>query len=85
MSPIFFDSKEVRSSDERENDHLVSLKKLIEKADIRISEIISGKKPALYPDRDAKYFATFEVDLDVISQPMIADPDVNNNDISLIF
>ena len=30
MSPIFFDSKEVRSSDERENDHLVSLKKLIE-------------------------------------------------------
>ena len=32
MSPIFFDSKEVRSSDERENDHLVSLKKLIEKA-----------------------------------------------------
>ncbi len=58
------------------------LKKLIEKADIRISEIISGKKPALYPDRDAKYFATFEVDLDVISQPMIADPDVNNNDIS---
>jgi len=32
MSPIFFDSKEVRSSDERENDHLVSLKNLIEKA-----------------------------------------------------
>ena len=32
MSPIFFDSKEVRSSDERENDHLVSLKKLIKKA-----------------------------------------------------
>ena len=32
MSPIFFDSKEVRSSDERENDHLVSLKKLIENA-----------------------------------------------------
>ena len=32
MSPIFFDSKEVRSSDERENDHLVSLKRLIEKA-----------------------------------------------------
>ncbi len=32
MSPIFFDSKEVRSSDKRENDHLVSLKKLIKKA-----------------------------------------------------
>ena len=32
MSPMFFDSKEVRSSDKRENDHLVSLKKLIEKA-----------------------------------------------------
>ena len=32
MNPAFFDSKEVRSSDERENDHLASLKNLIEKA-----------------------------------------------------
>ena len=34
------------------------------------------------PDSDAKYYAEFEVDLEAISQPMIADPDVNNNDIS---
>ena len=32
MYQAFFDSKEVRSSDERENDHLASLKTLIEKA-----------------------------------------------------
>ena len=32
MNPAFFDSKEVRSSDKRENDHLASLKNLIEKA-----------------------------------------------------
>ena len=32
MHQTLFDSKEVRSSDERENDHLVGLKKLIEKA-----------------------------------------------------
>ena len=32
MNSAFFDSKEVRSSDERENDHLASLKNLIEKA-----------------------------------------------------
>ena len=31
---------------------------------------------------NAKYYAEFEVDLDIISQPMIADPDVNNEDIS---
>ena len=40
------------------------------------------KKPALKPDSNAKYFAEFEVDLDIISQPMIADPDVNNEDVS---
>ena len=55
---------------------------LINNADKRISEIRSGKKPALAPDYNAKYFAEFEVDLDIISQPMIADPDVNNEDIS---
>ena len=58
------------------------LKGLIDKADQRISDIESGKIPPLAPDSDAKYFAEFEVDLDKISQPMIADPDVENEDIS---
>ena len=58
------------------------LQGLIKKADKRISEIKSGKKPALNPDKNAKYFAEFEVDLDIISQPMIADPDVHNEDVS---
>jgi len=58
------------------------LQGLIDRADKRISEINSGEKPALAPDNDAKYFAEFEVDLDIIAQPMIADPDVNNEDIS---
>ena len=58
------------------------LQGLVDKANERISEIRSGKKPALAPDLNAKYFAEFEVDLDKISQPMIADPDVNNDDVS---
>ncbi len=58
------------------------LQKLIDNANIRIKEIESGKKPALSPDNNAKYFAEFEVDLDIINQPMIADPDVHNEDIS---
>ena len=58
------------------------LQGLIDRADKRINEINSGEKPALAPDNDAKYFAEFEVDLDIIAQPMIADPDVNNEDIS---
>ena len=58
------------------------LQGLIDRADKRINEIKSGEKPALAPDNDAKYFAEFEVDLDIIAQPMIADPDVNNEDIS---
>ena len=58
------------------------LQGLIDKANERISEIKIGKKRALQPDSDAKYFAEFEVDLDLIAQPMIADPDVNNEDIS---
>ncbi len=58
------------------------LKGLIEKADKRIAEIKSGVKPALAPDANAKYYAEFEVDLDLIEQPMIADPDVNNEDVS---
>lgn len=58
------------------------LQGLIDKANKRIHEVKSGEKPPLFPDSDAKYFAEFEVDLDMISQPMIADPDVLNDDIS---
>ena len=58
------------------------LQGLIDKANTRIIEIQSGIKPALAPDSNAKYFAEFEVDLDIIAQPMIADPDVNNDDVS---
>ena len=58
------------------------LQGLIDKANNRIAEIQSGKKPALSPDSNAKYFAEFEVDLDIIAQPMIADPDVHNEDVS---
>ena len=59
-----------------------TLKGLIEKADARIADIKSGKNPALTPDETAKYFAEVVVDLDAIDEPMIADPDVNNEDVS---
>ncbi|MES0880825.1 bifunctional aconitate hydratase 2/2-methylisocitrate dehydratase [Roseibium sp. SCP14] len=55
---------------------------LIEKADKRIAEIRSGEKPALAPDDNARYYAEVVVDLDEIDEPMIADPDVNNADVS---
>ncbi len=58
------------------------LQKLINIADARIAEIKSGEKPALRPDDNAKYFAEVVVDLDQIVEPMIADPDVNNADVS---
>lgn len=58
------------------------LKGLIAIADKRISEINSGEKPALTPDENAKYFAEVVVDLDAIDEPMIADPDVKNVDVS---
>ncbi|MEQ8371684.1 MAG: bifunctional aconitate hydratase 2/2-methylisocitrate dehydratase [Roseibium aggregatum] len=58
------------------------LQGLIDKADKRIAEIRSGEKPALTPDDSAKYFAEVVVDLDLIDEPMIADPDVNNEDVS---
>ena len=64
-----------------DNDEKV-LQGLIDSANRRISEITSGEKPALMPDSDAKYFAEFVVDLDQIVEPMIADPDVHNEDIS---
>ena len=58
------------------------LQGLIDKANNRIAQIRSGEKPALKPDSNAKYYAEFEVDLSVIGQPMIADPDVHNEDVS---
>ena len=58
------------------------LQSLIDKANKRILEIKSGIKPPLSPDSDAKYFAELEVDLNIIAQPMIADPDVHNEDVS---
>lgn len=58
------------------------LKGLIEKADKRIAEIKSGEKPALQPDANAKYYAEVVIDLDLIEEPMIADPDVHNEDVS---
>ncbi len=58
------------------------LQGLIDKADNRIKEINLKIKPPLFPDSDAKYFAEFEVDLDQVYEPMIADPDVHNDDIS---
>lgn len=58
------------------------LQGLINKANKRIAEIRSGEKPALTPDANAKYYAEVVVDLDVIVEPMIADPDVNNEDVS---
>lgn len=64
------------------DNHTQMLKGLIAKADKRIAEIKSGKKPALAPDDNAKYFAEVVVDLDLINEPMIADPDVENIDVS---
>jgi aconitate hydratase 2/2-methylisocitrate dehydratase len=58
------------------------LQGLIDIADKRIAEIKSGAKPALTPDDNAEYFAEVVVDLDKIVEPMIADPDVGNADVS---
>ncbi|MDG2343631.1 MAG: bifunctional aconitate hydratase 2/2-methylisocitrate dehydratase [Flavobacteriales bacterium] len=58
------------------------LQGLIDIADKRINEIKSGDKPALLPDANAKYYAEVEIDLDIVAEPMIADPDVNNEDVS---
>ena len=55
---------------------------LVEKANKRITDIRSGAKPALMPDANANYSAQFVVDLNQINEPMIADPDVNNEDVS---
>ncbi|MEO1529137.1 MAG: bifunctional aconitate hydratase 2/2-methylisocitrate dehydratase [Planctomycetota bacterium] len=58
------------------------LQGLVDKANQRIAEIRSGEKPALTPDPNAEYYAEMEVDLSVIDEPMIADPDVHNEDVS---
>ena len=58
------------------------LQGLIDSANARIDQIKSGEKPPLTPDENAKYYAEFVVDLDIIDEPMIADPDVNNEDVS---
>ncbi|MBE1287635.1 MAG: bifunctional aconitate hydratase 2/2-methylisocitrate dehydratase [Alteromonadaceae bacterium] len=58
------------------------LQGLIDLADKRIAEVKSGEAPALAPDDNAKYYAEVVVDLDSIVEPMIADPDVNNEDVS---
>ncbi|MBL57006.1 MAG: bifunctional aconitate hydratase 2/2-methylisocitrate dehydratase [Flavobacteriales bacterium] len=55
---------------------------LVDLANKRINEVKSGEKPALRPDENAKYYAEVVVDLDQLSEPMIADPDVNNIDVS---
>ena len=56
------------------------LKGLVDKANSRIDQVKSGAKPALRPDANAKYYAEVVIDLDEIAEPMIADPDVHNDD-----
>lgn len=58
------------------------LQGLVDQANKRIADIRSGEKPALMPDSTAVYSSEFVVDLDQINEPMIADPDVNNEDVS---
>ncbi|MDX2360223.1 MAG: bifunctional aconitate hydratase 2/2-methylisocitrate dehydratase [Crocinitomicaceae bacterium] len=58
------------------------LQGLVDKANARIQEIKTGIKPALKPDANAAYYAEVVIDLDEIAEPMIADPDVYNEDVS---
>lgn len=58
------------------------LQGLVDKANNRIQELKTGIKPSLRPDANAKYYAEVVIDLDEIAEPMIADPDVNNEDVS---
>lgn len=64
------------------DNHKQVLQGLINKANKRIEEIKSGSRPALAPDANARYYAEVVIDLDAIDEPMIADPDVNNKDVS---
>lgn len=59
-----------------------TLQGLVDKANQRIKDIKTGANPPLSPDKNAKYFAELVVDLDQINEPMIADPDVHNDDVS---
>ena len=56
------------------------LRGLVDMAKQRIAELQSGERPTLAPDDNAEYAAEFVVDLDQIVEPMIADPDVHNDD-----
>lgn len=64
------------------DNHINVLKGLVDKANTRIQELKTGTKPSLRPDANAKYYAEVVIDLDQIAEPMIADPDVNNDDVS---
>ena len=64
------------------DNEIKTLDKLKQIADKRIQELKIGEKTSLQPDNDAKYFAEVVVDLDIIDEPMIADPDVDNIDLS---
>ncbi|MGB0966072.1 MAG: bifunctional aconitate hydratase 2/2-methylisocitrate dehydratase [Litorivicinus sp.] len=59
------------------------LQGLIDKADARINDIRNNTgRPVLMPDANCDYYAELTVDLNAIVEPMIADPDVNNDDVS---
>ena len=47
-----------------------------------MTEFAPAESPPLTPDANASYHAEMVVDLDIINEPMIADPDVHNDDIS---
>ena len=64
------------------DNHINVLQGLVDKANARIQELKTGTKPSLRPDANAKYHAEVVIDLDQIAEPMIADPDVNNADVS---
>ncbi len=64
-----------------DNDKQV-LQGLVDKANKRIDQVRSGEKPPLAPDSNASYHAELVVDLEQIVEPMIADPDVHNEDVS---
>jgi aconitate hydratase 2/2-methylisocitrate dehydratase len=64
------------------DNHINVLQGLVDKANNRIQEIKTGSKSALKPDASANYYADVVIDLDQIAEPMIADPDVNNDDVS---
>ena len=61
---------------------ITKCQKTLLKSLIRINEIQNGTKPALAPDDNAKYSNEVIINLDEINEPMIADPDVNNIDVS---